>query len=180
MNRFKVLSCVVAVLICIAAFAWSIDRPAAATAPSGVTVTVLSRATVPAFDVGRRFRQQREGSERHRGKTWKIELEATQMIDVVTALFTIQPGGHSGWHTHPGPAIFTIRTGTLTMYDGEDPECVPHTFTAGMGSLEADTDRHIHLLRNETSTVAETVVTLLLPVGAPLRTDLPDPATCSF
>jgi hypothetical protein len=101
-------------------------------------------------------------------------------IDVVTVLFTVQPGGHSGWHTHPGPAIFTIRAGTLTMYEGDDPSCTPQLFPTGTGSIEADTSGHIHMLRNETTSVAETVVTFLVPVGAPIRTDLPDPGTCPF
>ena len=104
---------------------------------------------------------------RHRRRSWKIELEATRMIDVVTVLFTVQPGGHSGWHTHPGPALFTVRKGALTMYEGDDPSCMPQPFPAGTGSIEAGASGHIHLLRNETSSVAETIVTFLLPVGAP-------------
>jgi hypothetical protein len=36
------------------------------------------------------------------------------------------------------------------------------------------------MLRNETGSVAETVVTFLMPVGSLLRTDLPDPGNCPF
>jgi hypothetical protein len=37
------------------------------------------------------------------------------------------------------------------------------------------------MVRNETGSVAEAVVTYLVPVGAnPLRTDLPNPGNCSF
>jgi|SRR5688572_15916197 hypothetical protein len=154
-------------------------RPVEATAPSGVTFTVLSRATVPEFDARRRFREENPQRPKHK-KVWKIELEATRMIDVVTVLFTVQPGGHSGWHTHPGPALFTVTSGTLTMYEADDRSCHPHLFAAGTGSIEADTATHSHLLRNETSTVAQTLVTFLVPVGAPIRTDLPDPGHCSF
>ena len=107
-------------------------------------------------------------------------MQATRMIDVATVLFTVQPGGHSGWHSHPGPAIFTVSKGTLTMYEGDDPSCTPHLFPAGTGSIEAEDGRHIHMLRNETSSVAETIVTFLLPVDAPIRTDLADPGTCPF
>src|SRR5687768_6195285 len=154
-------------------------RPAEATAPSGVTSTVLNRATVPEFDARRRFREESGDTDGDRRRTWKIELEATRMIDVVTVLFTVQPGGHSGWHTHPGPAIFTVSLGTLTMYDGDDPSCTPQLFPAGTGSIEAETSAHMHILRNETSSVAQTVVTFLVPVGAPIRTDLSDPGNCS-
>jgi hypothetical protein len=180
MQTKRKVSRVVCGLIAVFALVWWADRKAVATPPSGVTFTVLSRATVPEFDARRRFREPKTDGHRHGSKTWKIELEATRAIDVVTVLFTVQPGGHGGWHTHPGPAIFTVSAGTLTMYDGDDRSCTPHQFPAGTGSIEADTGEHIHILRNETSTVAQTVVTFLVPVGAPIRTDLPDPGHCSF
>jgi quercetin dioxygenase-like cupin family protein len=180
MNAYKKLAHMISGTIAVLALVWCADRPAEATAPSGVTFTVLSRATVPEFDARRRFREESEDTDRRRGKIWKIELEATRMIDVVTVLFTVQPSGHSGWHTHPGPALFTVRAGTLTMYEGDDPSCTPQLFPAGTGSIEAETSGHIHMLRNETTSVAETVVTFLEPVGAPIRTDLRDPGNCSF
>lgn len=155
------------------------EDPLEATAPVGVTFTVLNRATVSEFDARRRYRQLSDGPQ-PRQEVWKIELEATRMIDVVTVLFTVQPGGHSGWHTHPGPAIFTVSYGTLTMYDADDPMCAPQPFPTGTGSIEADTALHSHLLRNETGDVAQTVVTFLVPVGAAIRTDLPAADHCPF
>src|SRR5262247_2232389 len=91
-------------------------------------------------------------------------------------------GGYSGWHTHPGPVFFTVRTGTLTVYEGDDPTCKPTVFFAGTGAVEAATNTHSHMVRNETNSVAEAVVTYLVPVGAnPLRTDLPNPGNnCPF
>jgi quercetin dioxygenase-like cupin family protein len=172
----RILSGTIAVFMLV----WGTDRPAEATAPLGVTFTVLNRATVPEFDATRKFRHESEDTHGHRGRSWKIQLEATRMIDVVTVLFTVQPGGHSGWHTHPGPALFTVSAGALTMYDGGDPSCTPQLFPAGTGSIEAETSGHSHLLRNETGSVAETVVTLLVPVGAPIRIDLPNPGNCPF
>ena len=169
-----------ATLALLAVVLWCGERPAQATAPSGVSFTVLNRATVPAFHARRMFREASANTPSQGGPVWSIDLRATRMIDVVTVLFTVQPGGHSGWHTHPGPAIFTISAGTLTMYDGDDPTCSPNAFPAGTGSIEADTADHIHLLRNETGIAAETMVTFLVPVGAPIRTDLPDPGNCVF
>jgi len=180
MNAYKKLAHVLTGTMVLLTVGWCAGRPAKATAPSGITFSVLSRATVPEFDARRRFRQEREDTGRRRSKTWKIELEATRMIDVVTVLFTVQPGGHSGWHTHAGPAFFTVRAGTLTMYEGDDPSCTPQLFPDGTGSIEAETSEHIHMLRNETTSVAETVVTFLVPAGAPIRTDLPDPGICPF
>jgi hypothetical protein len=184
MNALRKSAQVLSGPIAVFTLLWCPDRPAEATPPSGVTAAVLNRATVPKFDAMRRFRLESEDgdrdSRRHRGRFWKIELEATRTIDVVTVLFTVQPGGHSGWHTHPGPALFTVSAGALTMYDGDDRSCTPQLFPAGTGSIEAETSRHVHLLRNEADSIAQTVVTFLVPVGADIRTDLPDPGHCSF
>ena len=101
---------------------------------------------------------------------------------MATQVVTFQPGGYSGWHSHPGPVFFTVRTGTLTVYEGDDPTCKPTVFFAGTGAVEAGTNTHNHMVRNETGSIAEAVVTYLVPVGAnPLRTDLPNPGNnCPF
>ena len=161
-----------------------------ATPPSGIMFTPVGRATVPEFDVRRRFRLPSEAQVtgnpedwQRKGRIWKLELEATQPIDVATQVVTFQPGGFSGWHTHPGPVFFTVKSGTLTVYEGDDPSCTPLVFPAGTGAVEAGTSTHIHMVRNETSSVAEALVTYLVPVGTPqaqLRTDLPNPGNCPF
>lgn len=144
-----------------------------ATPPSGISFTPVGRATVPEFSVKRK----------EKAIDWRIGLDADQPIDVATQIVTFPPGASSGWHTHPGPVFFTVRTGTLTVYEGDDPSCTPHSFPAGTGAVEAGTSTHSHMVRNETGSVAEAVVTYLVPVGTPqsqLRTDLPAPGTCPF
>ncbi len=37
----------------------------------------------------------------------------------------------SGWHTHPGPSLVIVTQGTVTEYDGDDPACTPHVYSAG-------------------------------------------------
>ena len=132
-----------------------------ATPPSGISFVAVGRATLPAFDVRRRFLMppdaDGDGHPDHRNKFLKIELEATQPIDVSTQIVTFQPGGFSGWHTHPGPVFFTVKTGTLTVYEGDDPSCTPLVFLAGTGAVEAQTSGHSHMVRNETASVAEAV-----------------------
>ena len=156
---------VVVVSICAAHF------KAQATTPSNISFTAVGRATLPAFDVKRKDKML----------DWELRLEAPQPIDVATQIVTFQPGGYSGWHTHPGPVFFTVQSGSLTVYEGDDPTCTPHVFTAGTGAVEAATGNHIHMVRNETGAVAQAVVTYMVPVGAnPLRTDLPDPGNCRF
>ena len=100
------------------------DFTAHATTPSKISFTPIGRATLPEFDVRRRFRIETHDqveSENGQKKFWKLQLEASQPIDVATQIVTFQPGGFSGWHTHPGPVFFTVRTGTLTVYEGDDP-----------------------------------------------------------
>ena len=162
------LMCLVATAV-LCAFKFSAN----ATPPSGLSFTPVGRATLPSFNVKRKIK----------ALDWEMELEADQPVDVATQIVTFQPGGYSGWHTHPGPVFFTVRTGTLTVYEGDDPTCTPHVFAAGTGAVEAATNNHIHMVRNETGSVAEAVVTYIVPVGAnPLRTDLPDPGNskCPF
>ena len=157
-----------ALLVCLVATAvlCVFKFTAHATPPSGLSFTLVGRATLPEFNVKRR----------DKALDWEIEMEAEQPVDVATQIVTFQPGGFSGWHTHPGPVFFTVRTGTLTVYEGNDPACSPHLFTAGTGAVEAANSKHIHMVRNETGSIAEAVVTYIVPVCAnPLRTDLPDP-----
>ena len=161
------------------------DFTAHATTPSGIAFTPVGRATVPAFDVVRRFRLEPPGQfdDPDQKKFWRLELESGQPIDIATQIVTFQPGGFSGWHTHPGPVFVTVRTGTLTVYEGTDPSCTPFVFPAGTGAVEAGTNSHSHMVRNETGSVAEALVTYLVPVGTPqraLRTDLPNPGNCPF
>jgi hypothetical protein len=160
----------VAVMVAVGAFIFATPLVVEATPPSGVSFSPVGRATLPAFRV------RRVDKALH----WRVGLHAPQPIDAATQVVTFQPGGYSGWHTHPGPVIFTVRTGTLTVYEGDDPSCTPFSFTAGTGTVEAATGTHIHMVRNETDSVAEAVVTYLVPVGTLLRTDLPDPGNCPF
>jgi len=113
---------------------------------------------------------------------WRIDLSSDQPIDVATQIVTFAPGGFSGWHTHPGPVFFTVMSGALTVYEGDDPDCKPTVFLPGTGAAEAGTSTHSHMVRNETGNTAEALVTYLVPVGAnPLRTDLPHPGNrCPF
>jgi mannose-6-phosphate isomerase-like protein (cupin superfamily) len=172
------------------ALVYAAEFTVGATPPSGIAFTPIGRATVPEFDITRRFRLPKEDNangkhddgDRH-GRIWKLELEASQPIDVATQVVTFQPGGFSGWHTHPGPVFFTVKSGTLTVYEGDDPSCTALIFPAGTGAVEAGSSTHIHMVRNETGSVAEALVTYMVPVGTPqnqLRTDLPNPGNCAF
>jgi Cupin domain len=109
-----------------------------------------------------------------------VELKTKSPIDVADQTITIQPGGHTGWHSHPGPALVIVKSGTFTLYDGNDPSCTAHVFNAGSAFVDRAVG-HVHIGRNEGTTVVELSVTYLLPVGAGPRTDVtPAPGNCPF
>jgi hypothetical protein len=90
-----------------------------------------------------------------------------------------QPGGSTGWHTHPGHSLITVTAGTLTAYDGDDPSCAPHVYTQGMGFVDPGGD-HVHVLRNEDSVETRTITVQLIPADATRRIDAEGSAACPF
>jgi len=71
-----------------------------------------------------------------RGSRW-LEVEAKQGLKIATQTITFQPGGQSGWHTHPGPVFISVKERTMTFYD---ENCNATVRMAGEGFL-ADTHR---------------------------------------
>lgn len=119
---------------------------ALATPGSGVQPTVFARGTLePRF---------------------KIKLQdSSKPGDVVVQRFIIVPGGQSGWHLHPGPAVVTVKSGHLTL-DQED--CSTATYSAGQVAVEHT--GHVHRVRNLGTTDLEFWVTFLdIPVGSAQR-----------
>ena len=108
----------------------------------------------------------------------KVKTQGNGPYDVVVQSITIQPGGHTGWHTHPGMAVAVVKSGTLTIYDGDDSTCSPHDHPAGKVYLDPGSG-HVHIGRNEGSTPTEVLVTYLdVPVGGGVRIDAPNPGNC--
>jgi hypothetical protein len=75
------------------------------------------------------------------------------------------------------PSLILVVTGTVTNYPGDDPSCTPRAYGAGDGFLDPRAG-HLHLLRNETGAVAETIAVQLLPKGAARRIPADIPSGC--
>ena len=87
----------------------------------------------------------------------------------------------TGWHTHPGPSLVIVTQGTVTEYDGDDPTCTPHVYSAnGTNSFVDIGGGAVHLIRDESGAVAQTIAVQLVPAGAMRRQDADDPGNCSF
>lgn len=107
----------------------------------------------------------------------QVKVKTMGESDVYVVSNTFAPGGSSGWHTHPGPSLITVKSGTITTYDGDDPTCTPIVYTAGMGFVDEGGD-HVHMLANKGTVDAVTIAVQFLPAGAVRRIDAPDPGHC--
>ena len=141
------------------------------TASSGSQSTLLGRANF-ALSEGEGFKVKRITGD------WQVEVKAKPSFDLAVQRIVFQPGGQSGWHTHPGPVFIQVISGTMTFYESTDPDCTPIVRTAGQSYL--DLGEHAHIARNETATTAENLVTYFAPPGEALRIDAPDPGNCAF
>ena len=144
---------------------------ALATPPAGFSGTTLAKATYG-----------RISSHVHVPKTWDELIRTSGLSDLYVQQNTWQPGASTGWHTHPGPSFVIVTQGSVTEYDGNDPTCTPHVCTANTSNNEFvdPGDGHVHLVRNETSAVAQAIAVQLVPSGAVRRQDAPDPGDCHF
>src|SRR5580765_6407679 len=88
----------------------------------------------------------------------------------------------TGWHTHPGPSLVIVTQGSVTAYDGDDPTCTPHVYSAtGTNSFVDIGSGAVHIIRDESGAVAKTVVVQLIPKAANRRIDVtPAPGNCPF
>lgn len=113
---------------------------------------------------------------------WNEVIQTRGASDLYVQQNTWQPGGSTGWHTHPGPSFVIVTQGTVTVYEGDDATCTPHTYTAGTAdnSFVDIGGGDVHMIRNETRAVAQTVAVQLTPAGGTRRIDAPNPGHCSF
>ena len=112
---------------------------------------------------------------------WQMRLRTQGQTDMYVQSNTWQPGGSTGWHTHPGPSLVIITSGSVTVYDGDDSTCSPHVYSALPGYPHNFVDAgggHVHLVRNDDMVVATGYAVQLIPQGATRRIDAPAPTSC--
>jgi quercetin dioxygenase-like cupin family protein len=132
-----------------------------ATPPQGFTATnLVGPILVDEFDT------------RAHADDWRVRLKTWDESDVYVTHIKIVPGGHGGWHSHPGPSIISVKAGTATFYD-ECADFMPASYSAGTGFVEEA--GCVHLLANEGNVDLEVIVIQIVPRGAPRRIDEPAP-----
>lgn len=68
------------------------------------------------------------------------------------------------WHTHPGPVVVTVRSGSLIYQDAGPNACRNRTYTAGQGFVDPGFG-HVHRVIAGSSG-AEIYSTFFLPLGS--------------
>jgi quercetin dioxygenase-like cupin family protein len=148
-----------------------------ATTSGGYKSTVLALGRFDEKDVVSSFLPslKADGSD----QLWMSLQETTGLSDVYVQSNVWAPGGSTGWHTHPGHSLISVTAGTVTDYEGHDPECKPHVYKMGMAFIDPGGE-HVHILRNESAVEAKTIAIQIIPANAQRRIEVADPGNCHF
>jgi quercetin dioxygenase-like cupin family protein len=87
------------------------------------------------------------------------------------------PGGTTGWHSHPGPSLIVVVSGTITNYDSGNANCAGADYSAGQSFVDSGDD--VHMLRNNGSATAETIAVQFVPADINRRIDESAPVNCT-
>jgi quercetin dioxygenase-like cupin family protein len=169
-HRIRILAAIGAVGALVAAA--FLMLPAQATPSQKVTTTVIGLGHFTSIDA----RAKTDVDPGRPIEFWKARIKTKGDSDLHVLQNTIAPGGTFGWHSHPGPSLVIVKSGTASFYLADDPTCTPHVVPAGSGFV--DQGHHVHVVRNEGSVDLVTVVVSLVPAGFDRRIDEPSPGTC--
>ena len=148
------------------ALAALIAATAFATPATGVSSTPIGSGVIDEIDV-----KVKTGD-------WKLRLTTNAHSQLAVTENRVAPGGDFGWHSHPGPSLVIVKSGTSTFYRGDDPHCTPQVYPAGTAYV--DPGGAVHIARNEGTEELVVLVTRLSPAGVPARIDEPKPDNCPF
>jgi len=97
----------------------AIVATALATDSAGVTSMTIAQGNVEEIDV------------RVKTGAWKVQIDTNGPSTLAVSENRVIPGGHFGWHSHPGPSLVIVKSETSTFYRGDDPDCTPEVHPAG-------------------------------------------------
>lgn len=151
-----------------------------ATPANGFTASTVARGRFGDIDVTSQFLRP-FGDATPQKDLW-LSLQKTKgPSDLFVQSNLWVPGGFTGWHTHPGHSLIIVTEGAISVYEGDDPTCMPKVYTVGQGFVDPGGD-HVHNLRNEGAVDARTYAVQLIPAGEAMRRriDAPAPGNCPF
>src|SRR5262249_25065003 len=109
---------------------------------------------------------------------WNVQLELEGTTDFVQQDVALAPGGYSGWHSHPGPVLITVKSGTAIWYNANNQACAPIVYPAGSAFREPAGLNHY--VANAGTTNLELLNTYVVPKGAATRHEESQPPQCPF
>jgi quercetin dioxygenase-like cupin family protein len=147
------------IIIAISASAALVAPLALGSSGSGATTTVLGhRATL---------------SDAVQVNEDRVKFQTKDATDLQTQTITFIPGGHSGWHHHPGVIMVIVESGQVTVHE---ENC--HTMTYGQGQVFIESGAEPMMVSNEGSTNAVVYATQVAPAGSQFRIEN-DPPPCA-
>ena len=132
----------------------------AATDPSGVVSNVILGQGVPVREIDEHVKT---------GDTWMVKLETKGQSDFFYQDLVVGPGGRTGWHSHPGLLMITVKEGTVDFYDNK---CTKRSYTAGQAFTEGSEP---HNALNSGSGNAHLLVFYVIKKGESRRIENPQP-----
>jgi quercetin dioxygenase-like cupin family protein len=104
------------------------------------------------------------------GNYYNATLSTSGPSTIATQIAAYNPGGHNGWHSHPGLVAVTVVSGTITWYDAN---CNATTYHAGDSWVEGS-QRHAFSVVGNTG--VELTAVFITAKGEPYRIDQQPPA----
>jgi quercetin dioxygenase-like cupin family protein len=100
---------------------------------------------------------------------WTLSLEVSGGSEFYFQDLVIKPGGRSGWHSHPGLLLITIKDGSVDWYD---KDCGKRSYTAGQSFTEG---AEAHNVVNSAAGNARLLIAYIVKSGDPRRREDPQP-----
>jgi len=149
---------------------------ALATPPQGVSNPINVHGTFEAIDA----KAKTDIDPGTAADLWQARISAKGATDVYVLENVIAPGGTFGWHSHPGPSLVIVKSGTLSVYHA--PDCTRQDFGPGspLGSTFIDQGHDLHVVSNNGAVDADVYVVSFVPAGFQRRIneDNPNPSVC--
>jgi quercetin dioxygenase-like cupin family protein len=133
---------------------------AGATDPAGVVSNVIQAQGATGGRVAEHIRL---------GDTWNVKLETQGESEFFHQDLVVGPGGRTGWHSHPGLLMITVKEGSVDFYD---KDCVKHTYAAGQSFTES---AEPHNVLNPGSSNTRMLIAYIVKRGEPRRIESAQP-----
>jgi quercetin dioxygenase-like cupin family protein len=159
--RFRRTSWLAALAVaCLTAKGW-------ATPPLGFVVNQILAAGFAAHGINQhvQFNKNPDGTV----TPWQLQLQVHGDTDHYSQHLVLSAGGYSGWHSHPGLLVATVKSGQIDFYGAD---CKKRTI--GPGEVYTEND-DVHAIANTGAVDADLYISYLVKHGAPRRLDEPAP-----